>query len=352
MAKIVMKFGGTSVADTDRILHVAKLVKKKFDENNKVIVIVSAMAGVTNDLVQKSKKISENFPADEYDALLSSGEQVTSTLLSAALQDLGIKSRSWLGWQIPIVTDGDHKNSRIVSVNSKILNDCLDQNIIPVIPGFQGLSQENRITTIGRGGSDASAVAVAKCVDADFCEIYTDVDGVFTTNPDIESKAKKIDKISYEEMLEMASLGAKVMQSSSVQTAMINDVEIYVKSTFTNNPGTQILSEDKISYENVITGVAYSKDDAKITLQGVKDKAGTLLALSENKGYDLNRILYVGNDLNDFHVMKLCGYTACPIDSHIKIKELSNIELNTRGGEGVVRELLEDVLDLNFIKIL
>ena len=194
MAKIVMKFGGTSVADTDRILHVAKLVKKKFDENNKVIVIVSAMAGVTNDLVQKSKKISENFPADEYDALLSSGEQVTSTLLSAALQDLGIKSRSWLGWQIPNVTDGDHKNSRIVSVNSKILNDCLDQNIIPVIPGFQGLSQENRITTIGRGGSDASAVAVAKCVDADFCEIYTDVDGVFTTNPDIESKAKKIDK--------------------------------------------------------------------------------------------------------------------------------------------------------------
>ncbi len=274
MAKIVMKFGGTSVADTDRILHVAKLVKKKFDENNKVIVIVSAMAGVTNDLVQKSKKISENFPADEYDALLSSGEQVTSTLLSAALQDLGIKSRSWLGWQIPIVTDGDHKNSRIVSVNSKILNDCLDQNIIPVIPGFQGLSQQNRITTIGRGGSDASAVAVAKCVDADFCEIYTDVDGVFTTNPDIESKAKKIDKISYEEMLEMASLGAKVMQSSSVQTAMINDVEIYVKSTFTNNPGTQILSEDKISYENVITGVAYSKDDAKITLQGVKDKPG------------------------------------------------------------------------------
>ena len=232
------------------------------------------MAGVTNDLVQKSKKISENFPADEYDALLSSGEQVTSTLLSAALQDLGIKSRSWLGWQIPIVTDGDHKNSRIVSVNSKILNDCLDQNIIPVIPGFQGLSQENRITTIGRGGSDASAVAVAKCVDADFCEIYTDVDGVFTTNPDIESKAKKIDKIYYEEMLEMASLGAKVMQSSSVQTAMINDVEIYVKSTFTNNPGTQILSEDKISYENVITGVAYSKDDAKITLQGVKDKPG------------------------------------------------------------------------------
>jgi len=269
-----MKFGGTSVADTDRISHVANIIKAKIDQNHKIAVVVSAMAGVTNDLIQKSKKISDSFPIDEYDALLSSGEQVTATLLAAALQKIGIKSRSWLGWQIPIVTEGDHKNSRIISVNSKVLNDCIDQDIVPIIPGFQGLTEGNRISTIGRGGSDASAVAIAKCLDADFCEIYTDVDGVFTTNPDLESKAKKIEKISYEEMLEMASLGAKVMQSSSVQKAMINDVDIYVKSTFSNNSGTKIGSQDKVSYDKVITGVAYSSDDAKVTLQGVKDKPG------------------------------------------------------------------------------
>ena len=274
MSKIVMKFGGTSVADTDRILDVANIIKAKIDQNHKIAVVVSAMAGVTNDLIQKSKKISDSFPGDEYDALLSSGEQVTATLLAAALQKIGIKSRSWLGWQIPIVTEGDHKNSRIISVNSKVLNDCIDQDIVPIIPGFQGLTEGNRISTIGRGGSDASAVAIAKCLEADFCEIYTDVDGVFTTNPDLESKAKKIEKISYEEMLEMASLGAKVMQSSSVQKAMINDVDIYVKSTFSNNSGTKIGSQDKVSYDKVITGVAYSSDDAKVTLQGVKDKPG------------------------------------------------------------------------------
>ncbi len=279
MSKIVMKFGGTSVADTDRILHVANIIKKKYDENNQIAVVVSAMAGVTNDLIQKSKKISDEFPSDEYDALVSSGEQVTSTLLAAALQKLGIKSRSWLGWQIPIVTEGNYKNSRIISVNSKILNESMSLGVVPIIPGFQGLSKDNRITTIGRGGSDASAVAIAKCLDADFCEIYTDVEGVYTTNPAIEPKAKKIEKISYEEMLEMATLGAKVMQSSSVQKAMINDVDIYVKSTFSNNSGTQITSEDKISYDKVITGVAYSSDDAKITLQGVKDKPGVASAI-------------------------------------------------------------------------
>ena len=279
MAKIVMKFGGTSVADTDRILHVANIVKKKYEENNQIAIVVSAMAGVTNDLIQKSKKISDDFPSDEYDALVSSGEQVTSTLLAAALQKLGINSRSWLGWQIPIVTEGDYKNSRIISVNSKVLNDSMAHGIVPIIPGFQGLSKDNRITTIGRGGSDASAVAIAKCLNADFCEIYTDVEGVYTTNPAIEPKAKKIEKISYEEMLEMATLGAKVMQSSSVQKAMINDVDIYVKSTFSNNSGTEITSEDKISYDKVITGVAYSSDDAKVTLQGVKDKPGVASAI-------------------------------------------------------------------------
>lgn len=275
MTTIVMKFGGTSVANIERIQNVANIVENKFKEGNKVVVVVSAMAGVTNDLVEKSKAISKNFSNSEYDVLLSSGEQVTSALLSAALIDKGLNARSMLGWQIPIVTEGQHKNSRIISVNSEIIENYINNGHIIVVPGFQGVSDQMRISTIGRGGSDASAVALAKALDADRCEIYTDVEGVFTTNPDICKDAKKIEKISYDEMLEMASLGAKVMQSTSVQKAMMNDVEIFVKSTFApEKSGTQITSDDKISYDKVITGVAYSKDDAKVTLKGVKDKPG------------------------------------------------------------------------------
>ena len=275
MTTIVMKFGGTSVANIERIQNVANIVENKFKEGNKVVVVVSAMAGVTNDLVEKSKAISKNFSNSEYDVLLSSGEQVTSALLSAALIDKGLNARSMLGWQIPIVTEGQHKNSRIISVNSEIIENYINNDHIIVVPGFQGVSDQMRISTIGRGGSDASAVALAKALDADRCEIYTDVEGVFTTNPDICKDAKKIEKISYDEMLEMASLGAKVMQSTSVQKAMMNDVEIFVKSTFApEKSGTQITSDDKISYDKVITGVAYSKDDAKVTLKGVKDKPG------------------------------------------------------------------------------
>ncbi|MEK9958916.1 MAG: aspartate kinase, partial [Pelagibacteraceae bacterium] len=273
MTTIVMKFGGTSVANIDRIKNVANIIEKRKLEKTRIAVVVSAMAGVTNDLVEKSKQISSNFSKEEYDVLLSSGEQVTASLLSAALQDKGIKSRSMMSWQIPIVTEGQHKNSRIISINSKAINDYLDKDFVIIVPGFQGISQDMRTTTIGRGGSDASAVALAKSLDADRCEIYTDVEGVYSTNPAICDKAKKIEKISYDEMLEMASLGAKVMQSTSVQKAMINDVEIYVKSTFApEKEGTAILPEDKISYDKVVTGVAYSKDDAKFTLQGVKDR--------------------------------------------------------------------------------
>ena len=275
-----MKFGGTSVANIDRIKNVADIIVNKKKEGFKIAVIVSAMAGVTNDLVEKSKAISSNFSNEEYDVLLSSGEQVTSALLSACLIDKGIKARSMLGWQIPIVTEGQHKNSRIVSVNSKPILENLNNDHVVVVPGFQGVSEKLRISTIGRGGSDASAVALAKALDADRCEIYTDVEGVFTTNPDICDQAKKIEKISYDEMLEMATLGAKVMQSSSVQKAMMNDVEIYVKSTFApEKDGTQILAEDKISYDKVITGVAYTRDDAKVTLVGVKDKPGVASAI-------------------------------------------------------------------------
>lgn len=280
MTTIVMKFGGTSVANIDRIKNVADIIVNKKKEGFKIAVIVSAMAGVTNDLVEKSKAISSNFSNEEYDVLLSSGEQVTSALLSACLIDKGIKARSMLGWQIPIVTEGQHKNSRIISVNSKPILENLNNDHVVVVPGFQGVSEKLRISTIGRGGSDASAVALAKALDADRCEIYTDVEGVFTTNPDICDQAKKIEKISYDEMLEMATLGAKVMQSSSVQKAMMNDVEIYVKSTFApEKDGTQILAEDKISYDKVITGVAYTRDDAKVTLIGVKDKPGVASAI-------------------------------------------------------------------------
>ena len=280
MTTIVMKFGGTSVANIDRIKNVADIIVNKKKEGFKIAVIVSAMAGVTNDMVEKSKAISSNFSNEEYDVLLSSGEQVTSALLSACLIEKGIKARSMLGWQIPIVTEGQHKNSRIVSVNSKPILENLNNDHVVVVPGFQGVSEKLRISTIGRGGSDASAVALAKALDADRCEIYTDVEGVFTTNPDICDQAKKIEKISYDEMLEMATLGAKVMQSSSVQKAMMNDVEIYVKSTFApEKDGTQILAEDKISYDKVITGVAYTRDDAKVTLVGVKDKPGVASAI-------------------------------------------------------------------------
>ena len=275
-----MKFGGTSVANIERIKNVADIIKNKKKNNSKLVIVVSAMAGVTNDLVQKSKDISNDFSNEEYDVLLSSGEQVTSALLSACLLEKNIQARSMLAWQIPIVTEGQHKNSRILSVNSRAILNYLDMNYVVVIPGFQGISEKMRVSTIGRGGSDASAVALAKALDADRCEIYTDVEGIFTTNPEICDKAKKIEKISYDEILEMSSLGAKVMQSSSVQKAMMNDIEIFVKSTFSpEQSGTQILPEDKISYDQVITGIASTKDDAKITLIGVKDKPGVASAI-------------------------------------------------------------------------
>ena len=269
-----MKFGGTSVGNIDRIKNVAKIVKKNVDQGNSIVVVVSAMAGTTNELQKKAENISKNFNEEDCDLLLSSGEQVSTALLSGALNDIKIKAKTLMSWQIPIVTEGKHTNGRIISVNTDIIKKILNQNFVVVIPGFQGINEQLRINTLGRGGSDASAVALAKCLNADRCEIFTDVDGVFTTNPQVNSKAKKIDKISYDEMLEMSSLGAKVMQSSSVQSAMLNNIEVYVKSSFKEADGTSIINQNKISYDKVITGVAFTKDDAKITLQGVKDKPG------------------------------------------------------------------------------
>ena len=281
MAKKVLKFGGTSVGTIDRILHVAQIIKKEHDSGNEVIAVVSAMAGKTNELLKQSKTISAEFDKRELDVLLASGEQVTSALLAGALIKFGINSKSWLNWQIPILTEGENSNARIINMRTSSINKFLSEKGVAIIPGFQGISKAWDITTIGRGGSDATAVAVAKIFNADLCEIYTDVDGVYSTDPNKIPVAKKIDKISYDEMLELSSLGAKVMQSSAVQTAMMYSIPLEVKSTFTARQGTKIFDQESIDYTKSVTGVAYSKDDAKITLTGVQDKPGVAANIFE-----------------------------------------------------------------------
>ncbi|MDB9705851.1 aspartate kinase [Pelagibacteraceae bacterium] len=281
MAKKVLKFGGTSVGTTERILHVAEIIKKEYVAGNEVIAIVSAMSGTTNDLMKLSKNISKNFNKRELDVLLASGEQATSALLAGALNKIGVNSKSWLNFQIPILTEGEHSNARIINMNIEKINKFLSEKGVAIIPGFQGVSKTGDVTTIGRGGSDATAVAVAKIFEFDTCEIYTDVDGVFSTDPNKIPVAKKIDKISYEEMLELSSLGAKVMQPSAVQTAMMYNIPLEVRSTFTDRQGTKIFSQENIDYTKSVTGVAYSKDDAKITLTSVQDKPGVAANIFE-----------------------------------------------------------------------
>jgi aspartate kinase len=284
MAKIVIKFGGTSVSSIERIIAAAKIIKKKLNKKNKVIVVVSAMSGRTNELVKQSEKISKNFNKRELDVLLTSGEQVTSALMAGALEKEGIKAKSFMGWQIPILTDGDHNNARIVNMHVEKINKFISNKGVAIIPGFQGVSKNGEITSIGRGGSDATAVAIAKIFNTDECEIYTDVEGVYSTDPRNFPKAKKINKISYEEMLEMSSLGAKVMQSSAVQTAMMYNLPLHVRSTFSNVEGTKIFGSENIDYTKTITGVTYSKDEAKITLLGVQDKPGVAADIFEPLG--------------------------------------------------------------------
>ena len=274
MSLIVLKFGGTSVGSCKKINNTAKLIKKHYNNKNKIIVVASAMTGVTDDLIKKSNKISKNFEKSEYDVLLSSGEQISCALLAGALINLGLKSRSWMSWQIPILTEGDHSSSRIKSVNKKEVINYVNSGGIPIITGFQGISNNKRITTLGRGGSDATAISIAKFFGAEDCIIYTDVDGIYTTDPDINRNAKKINKISYEEMLEMSSLGAKVMQPISIQDAMINDININVKSSFKNIKGTTISNKQNFSIKNIITGIAFTKNEAKITIVGVTDRPG------------------------------------------------------------------------------
>ena len=280
MVKKVLKFGGTSVGSINRIQHVASIIKKEHDKGNQIIAIVSAMAGKTNELVKLSKNVSENFNKRELDVLLSSGEQVTCALLAASLIKLEVNAKSWLNWQIPILTEGEHTNARIINMNKSKIDEFLKKGVA-VIPGFQGISKNGEITTLGRGGSDATAVAVAKIFDAESCEIYTDVDGVYSTDPNKIPLAKKIEKISYDEMLELSSLGAKVMQSSAVQTAMMYNIPLEVRSTFTDRKGSKIFDQQNIDYSKSVTGVAYSKDDAKITLIGVQDKPGVAANIFE-----------------------------------------------------------------------
>ena len=281
MTKKVLKFGGTSVGSIERIQHVASIIKKEHLAGNNVVAVVSAMAGKTNELIKLSNEISNKFSKRELDVLLSSGEQVTSALLAGALIKLNIKAKSLMNWQIPILTNGEHSNARIINMNVEKINNFLNEQGVVIIPGFQGVSESADITTIGRGGSDATAVAVAKILNADSCEIYTDVDGVYSSDPNKIPVAKKIDKISYDEMLELSSLGAKVMQSSAVQTAMMYDIPLEVKSTFTERKGTKIFNQENIDYTKSVTGVAYSKDDAKITLIGVEDRPGVAANIFE-----------------------------------------------------------------------
>nr|WP_312969589.1 aspartate kinase [Brucella intermedia] len=297
MARIVMKFGGTSVADLERIYNVARHVKREVEAGNQVAVVVSAMSGKTNELVgwvQNMPKVcgasSPFYDAREYDTIVASGEQVTSGLLAIALQSIGVDARSWQGWQIPIKTDNAHGAARIQEIDGSEIIRRMVMGQVAVVAGFQGLGPDNRVATLGRGGSDTSAVAIAAGVKADRCDIYTDVDGVYTTDPRLEPKAKRLSKISFEEMLEMASLGAKVLQVRSVELAMVHKVRTFVRSSFTdpdapgmgdpiNPPGTLICDEDEIVEQQVVTGIAFAKDEAQISLRRVADRPGVSAAI-------------------------------------------------------------------------
>jgi len=280
MGLVVQKFGGTSVGDTDRIKNVALKVKKEVDAGNRVVVVVSAMSGVTNQLVKYCEEITPDYDLEEYDVVVSTGEQVTIGLLAMALQAIGIPARSWTGWQVPVVTDDAFSKARINQIEVDGLNACLAAGMVPIVAGFQGINNKGRITTLGRGGSDTSAVALAAVLKADRCDIYTDVDGVYTTDPRVVKNARKLDRVTYEEMLEMASLGAKVLQTRSVELAMKYRVNLRVVSSFEQNPvGTTICDEGDIVEKEIISGITCSRDEAKITLVGVQDKPGISAAV-------------------------------------------------------------------------
>ena len=290
MARLVMKFGGTSVADLDRIRNVARHVKREVDAGHEVAVVVSAMAGVTNQLVAWCKDAAVLHDAREYDAVVATGEEVTAGLLAIVLEGMGVNARSWQGWQLPILTDNAHGAARILDINGgELIRRFKDMSQVAVIAGFQGIYKETgRITTLGRGGSDTSAVAIAAAIQADRCDIYTDVDGVYTTDPRVVPKAQRLDKVAFEEMLELASLGAKVMQVRSVELGMLHNVRIFVRSSFVKPedidphqtpPGTLICDESEIMEQQTVTGIAFSKDEAQISIRRVQDKPGVAAAI-------------------------------------------------------------------------
>jgi len=274
MYRIVQKFGGTSVADTQRIKEAAKKVAFEHSQGHQVVVVVSAMAGVTNKLIEFKNCVNNGLDASEYDVVLSSGEQTSAALMALALQNMGVRARSWLGWQIPIWTDNVHGKARITGIETDLLETQLKENEIVVVAGFQGLTPDKRITTLGRGGSDLTAVALAGALQARQCDIFTDVEGIYTCDPRIVSSASKLDKITYEEMMEMSSLGAKVLQTRAVELAMNYNVRIQVRSAFIDSPGTYLVSEDEIVEQQIVSGISHNRDEAKVTLLKVSDRPG------------------------------------------------------------------------------
>ena len=337
MARIVMKFGGTSVADLERIRNVARRVKGEVEAGNQVAVVVSAMAGVTNNLVDLARDAASLYDLHEYDAVVSSGEQVTSGLLAIILQDMGIPARSWQGWQLPIHSNGAHGSARIERIQTEDIERRFAEGQVAVVAGFQGVSPQNRITTLGRGGSDTSAVALAAALEAERCDIYTDVDGVYTCDPRIVSKARKLEKITYEEMLEMASQGAKVLQTRSVEMAMKHMVRVQVRSSFEETPGTLVVDEDEIVEQAVVSGIAYSRDEAKITLLEVPDKPGVAAAIFgplADSAINVDMIVQnisAGGDQTDM------TFTVSKADLERAVKTLEE-----RAGELGYRDLLAD----------
>ncbi|MGC8469132.1 MAG: aspartate kinase, partial [Acetobacteraceae bacterium] len=290
--RIVMKFGGTSVADLKRIRNVASRVRREVEAGNEVAVVVSAMAGVTNQLVAWCQELSPLHDAREYDTVVATGEQVSTGLLAIALQEIGVDARSWAGWQVPVATDGAHGKARIQAIEGAELLARMARGEVPVVAGFQGIGPDRRITTLGRGGSDTSAVALAAALKADRCDIYTDVDGVYTTDPRIVPRARKLERIAYEEMLELASVGAKVLQTRSVELAMKEHVRVQVLSSFQDVPGTLVVDEDEIVEKELLAGIAFSRDEAKITIRRVPDRPGIAAAVfgamaAENVNVDM-----------------------------------------------------------------
>ena len=324
----VLKFGGTSVANLKRIENVVKIVEKRIKDNSaKIILVVSAMSGVTNKLIKEFKKIRNEISDPEYDVIVSTGEQSSSSLISSLLNKKKIESRSLLGWQIPILTDGNHSKARIIKINSNVLKDHLEKYRVLVIAGFQGISKENRITTLGRGGSDTTAVAISYALGLKTCEIYTDVEGIFTSDPRIVSDAKKIDSITYDEILELASLGSKVLHPRSVELAMKYGIRIHVRSSFDKKLGTMVVKEENKIEKEVVTGITSSENEAKITLKGIPDKPGIAAKIfSTLASNNINVDMIVQNITDDGRFASLT-FTVPVEDERKSLKELRSSDI-------------------------